>query len=151
MNDLTRLGIVGDPRALGESFSGGAAEMISPHKTRLRQGTLSADVHRERLLAIGDLFVQGYSLDWDRLMADGSGRRISLPTYPFDGESYWVGAPAVERPRRVAQVLTHSWQVSASTQETSATAQQLADGARDLSGTAAELARITNGFTLSQG
>jgi amino acid adenylation domain-containing protein len=74
------------------------------------QGSLSADVYRERLLAMADLYTKGYSLDWDRLLPDNAGRRISLPTYPFDGERYWVpDVPAVQSTQRVLQVLKQRW------------------------------------------
>ena len=75
----------------------------------IRDGSLDAEVYRERLLAMADLFAKGYGLDWDRLLPDG-GRRISLPTYPFDGERYWVsGAPTAKADRRVLQVLAQNW------------------------------------------
>ncbi|HVI53489.1 MAG TPA: SDR family NAD(P)-dependent oxidoreductase, partial [Luteibacter sp.] len=42
-----------------------------------------------------DLWVKGLSVDWQRLYAGDRPRRISLPTYPFARERYWVAvAPA---------------------------------------------------------
>ncbi|HKP96343.1 MAG TPA: SDR family NAD(P)-dependent oxidoreductase [Fibrobacteria bacterium] len=43
----------------------------------------------EHLTALADLYGQGYSLDYTALFPQGS-RRISLPTYPFAGESHWA-------------------------------------------------------------
>ena len=43
--------------------------------------------------AIGDLFVQGYALDYAALFAKGS-RRLPLPTYPFADGRYWVETAA---------------------------------------------------------
>ncbi|MEH6633682.1 MAG: SDR family NAD(P)-dependent oxidoreductase, partial [Halopseudomonas aestusnigri] len=42
---------------------------------------------QEKLLG---LWVQGLNLDWARLYSAGHPRRISLPTYPFARDSYWV-------------------------------------------------------------
>ncbi|HML90355.1 MAG TPA: SDR family NAD(P)-dependent oxidoreductase [Methylomusa anaerophila] len=40
-----------------------------------------------------DFWVKGLSLDWDKLYGDVRPSRISLPTYPFAKERYWVGKP----------------------------------------------------------
>jgi len=40
-----------------------------------------------RLLA---LWVKGLIIDWDRLYTSTKPRRLSLPTYPFEKERYWV-------------------------------------------------------------
>src|SRR5262249_25588890 len=43
--------------------------------------------------------VKGLVVDWTRLYEAGPPRRISLPTYPFARERYWipeVGAPAAD-------------------------------------------------------
>ncbi|WP_025701963.1 SDR family NAD(P)-dependent oxidoreductase, partial [Paenibacillus forsythiae] len=37
-----------------------------------------------------DLWVKGMNLDWLKLYDGGKPRRISLPTYPFAKESYWI-------------------------------------------------------------
>lgn len=39
---------------------------------------------------LGGLWVAGVALDWELVYPDG-GRRIPLPTYPFEGKRYWVG------------------------------------------------------------
>ena len=54
--------------------------------------------YQETLCALADLYCQGYKLDWQNLHASATPRRISLPTYPFATERYWVEAstrPAV--------------------------------------------------------
>ena len=49
----------------------------------------------ENLAAIADLYIQGYSLDFQALFSRDS-KRMPLPTYPFGRERYWVdAAPAV--------------------------------------------------------
>jgi acyl transferase domain-containing protein/threonine dehydrogenase-like Zn-dependent dehydrogenase len=44
----------------------------------------------ECLAAIGDLFVQGYDLEFGKLFAGDPYSRVSLPTYPFAKEHYWI-------------------------------------------------------------
>ncbi|MCB0193851.1 MAG: SDR family NAD(P)-dependent oxidoreductase [Anaerolineae bacterium] len=51
---------------------------------------LSKAMYREKLLALADLFVQGYELAWSDLYACESCQRISLPTYPFEKKRYWI-------------------------------------------------------------
>jgi 3-oxoacyl-(acyl-carrier-protein) synthase/NAD(P)-dependent dehydrogenase (short-subunit alcohol dehydrogenase family)/acyl carrier protein len=46
--------------------------------------------YQETLCALADLYCQGYQLDWQNLHASATPRRISLPTYPFATERYWV-------------------------------------------------------------
>jgi polyketide synthase PksN len=37
-----------------------------------------------------DLWVKGFTVDWNKLYGDPKPLRISLPTYPFAKERYWV-------------------------------------------------------------
>lgn len=39
-----------------------------------------------------DLWVNGLSVDWNRLYGDSKPRRLSLPTYPFARERYWINS-----------------------------------------------------------
>jgi len=50
---------------------------------------VDAATRRDNLIALADLYCQGYELDWERLFGDQPPRRIRLPTYPFSGERYW--------------------------------------------------------------
>ncbi|PSL48187.1 acyl transferase domain-containing protein [Chitinophaga niastensis] len=62
-----------------------------------------------------DLWVKGLSFDWNRLYENGRPRRISLPTYPFARESYWITAAtpsSVVAPSTPSQQLTAEVQVS---------------------------------------
>jgi acyl transferase domain-containing protein len=45
--------------------------------------------YAERLAAVGELYVQGYRLEFARLFAGGGYSRVSLPTYAFARERYW--------------------------------------------------------------
>jgi len=51
-----------------------------------------------------ELWVKGLSFDWQRLYGDATPRRISLPTYPFARERYWVEGVQGERsPARIGE------------------------------------------------
>ncbi|MGG4439282.1 SDR family NAD(P)-dependent oxidoreductase [Brevibacillus fortis] len=43
-----------------------------------------------------NLWVQGVSFDWNKLYSDDKPRRVSLPTYPFARERYWID---VQKPK----------------------------------------------------
>ena len=49
----------------------------------------TVDGYVECLDTVADLYVQGYALDFHRLFAQGH-QTLSLPTYPFARENYWV-------------------------------------------------------------
>lgn len=46
--------------------------------------------YQEILLALADLYCQGYELDWERLFVGTGTKRVHLPAYPFAREQYWV-------------------------------------------------------------
>jgi acyl transferase domain-containing protein len=37
-----------------------------------------------------DLWVKGLGFEWEKLYGDVKPQRISLPTYPFAQERYWI-------------------------------------------------------------
>jgi acyl transferase domain-containing protein/acyl carrier protein len=39
---------------------------------------------------IGRLWLQGATVDWQAFYADETRQRLSLPTYPFEGQRYWI-------------------------------------------------------------
>jgi polyketide synthase PksM len=47
-------------------------------------------IERKKYEKLADLWVKGLVVDWKRLYGDDSPRRISLPTYPFARERYWI-------------------------------------------------------------
>jgi acyl transferase domain-containing protein/acyl carrier protein len=53
----------------------------------------------EQLLeSLGSLYTRGIDIDWIGFNADAPRRRVSLPTYPFERERYWVeSAPSWNR------------------------------------------------------
>jgi acyl transferase domain-containing protein/SAM-dependent methyltransferase len=58
----------------------------------------AAEEYLESLDSIAELYVQGYELSFERLFADDEYSRVSLPTYPFARERYWVEAAAPRQP-----------------------------------------------------
>ena len=48
--------------------------------------------YHKNLKVLADLYVKGYQFDWSQLYADEPKQRISLPTYPFAKERYWVSS-----------------------------------------------------------
>jgi polyketide synthase PksN len=46
--------------------------------------------YQDMLLVLADLYCQGYDLDWNKLYPEIKPQRISLPSYPFAKERYWV-------------------------------------------------------------
>jgi phthiocerol/phenolphthiocerol synthesis type-I polyketide synthase E len=48
------------------------------------------------LQAVGQLWVRGCSIDWDKFYATQRRHRLPLPTYPFDRQRYWLQNGAIE-------------------------------------------------------
>lgn len=47
-------------------------------------------------IALAELFARGVQVDWASLLP-GTGRRIKLPTYPFQHQRFWLDAPTATR------------------------------------------------------
>lgn len=55
------------------------------------------------LTTLGKLWEAGVSIDWVAL-ANGQGRqRLSLPTYPFERQKYWIDPPLLQQAARVPE------------------------------------------------
>jgi polyketide synthase PksN len=52
--------------------------------------TIDAWIAKGKYAKLLDLWVKGLNLDWNKLYQDARPRRVSLPTYPFARERYWV-------------------------------------------------------------
>ena len=56
-------------------------------------------IARKKFSKLLDLWVKGLDLDWNKLYGDNKPQRISLPTYPFARERYWIDAKVNGQPR----------------------------------------------------
>jgi acyl transferase domain-containing protein/acyl carrier protein len=68
----------------------------------LRRGR---DDRLEMLTSAAILHAHGAALKWDALLGACGGRRIELPTYPFQRERYWVEPTPARRTRRGTHAL----------------------------------------------
>ncbi|HSU89402.1 MAG TPA: type I polyketide synthase, partial [Terriglobia bacterium] len=61
------------------------------------QQTIEKWMVNKKLSRLLELWVKGLELDWSRLYGEVQPQRMSLPTYPFARERYWIDA-AADRP-----------------------------------------------------
>ncbi len=59
------------------------------------QQTIDKWIANEKFSKVLDLWVKGLELDWNKLYGEIKPERISLPTYPFARERYWIDAAPV--------------------------------------------------------
>ncbi|GED59055.1 SDR family NAD(P)-dependent oxidoreductase [Brevibacillus formosus] len=52
--------------------------------------TVETWIAKGKYAKLMDLWVKGVSIDWNKLYTDEKPRRVSLPTYPFAKERYWI-------------------------------------------------------------
>jgi acyl transferase domain-containing protein/SAM-dependent methyltransferase len=52
------------------------------------------------LASLGELWVSGAEVDWEGFHQNERRSRVSLPTYPFERRSYWIGARQGQAPAR---------------------------------------------------
>ncbi len=64
-----------------------AAETLHSNK-----GISKAEYY-QKLTVLAELYGKGYDPDWERPWFGRGGNRISMPTYPFAKESYWIPEP----------------------------------------------------------
>ena len=60
-------------------------------------------IARKKYGKVLELWVKGLALDWNKFYGDIQPRRISLPTYPFTKETYWV-PEAAAGPRGITKL-----------------------------------------------
>ena len=68
----------------------GMARLISPNQEILWLPSIvpGQDEQAQMYRSLATLFVNGYSVEWTQVFKQG--KRISLPTYPFQRERYWI-------------------------------------------------------------
>jgi acyl transferase domain-containing protein len=60
------------------------------------QGSQPDEAHL--LKSVGQLWLAGVDVDWQRLHAGDKRRRLPLPTYPFERQRYWIDSAASTSP-----------------------------------------------------
>ncbi|MGG4102530.1 SDR family NAD(P)-dependent oxidoreductase [Paenibacillus lautus] len=58
------------------------------------QEAIAKWIQRRKYDKLASLWVKGLDVEWNRLYGDTKPRRISLPTYPFSEDRYWVPEPS---------------------------------------------------------
>ncbi|MEW9701804.1 SDR family NAD(P)-dependent oxidoreductase [Paenibacillus sp. SI8] len=72
------------------------------------QRAVEAWMNKRKYGRLLELWVKGLSFDWNKLYGDEKPHRVSLPTYPFARERYWIRAietgvsPSAEAPQAAA-------------------------------------------------
>ena len=51
---------------------------------------VSAWLEKKKYKKVLRLWANGFDTDWEQLYTDSKPRRISLPSYPFRADRYWV-------------------------------------------------------------
>lgn len=81
---------------LGLSITQEDVRLMLPQDTDRKATILSVDPEPDvsieaKLLSIrGELYVAGADFDWEAIHPDGSGKLISLPSYPFEQKPFWI-------------------------------------------------------------
>lgn len=65
---------------------------IFPGNQQLTLSSLDSSQPEQAFLlqSLGRLWLEGVMVDWNRYYGNEKRRRVSLPTYPFEGERYWI-------------------------------------------------------------
>lgn len=93
-----------------QAFVEGSTEVVGLHRGRIarrREDLLAAAVDADTATPaqLAQAWILGHEIDWARLHAGAERRRLSLPSYPFAQERYWIEiAPAREETRASASV-----------------------------------------------
>jgi len=61
------------------------------------QDITNVNDYLEQLKVIADLYIQGYTLEYELLFSNGQYVKTPLPTYPFAREHYWVSNDAYNK------------------------------------------------------
>ncbi|HEU5133665.1 MAG TPA: SDR family NAD(P)-dependent oxidoreductase [Steroidobacteraceae bacterium] len=82
----------------GQDIEGAAQGQVKTHRDTLSvlnedpdfQHTVDRWIARGNLAKLLDLWAKGLEFDWRKLHGERQPRRLSLPTYPFAREKYWI-------------------------------------------------------------
>ncbi|RSZ60405.1 SDR family NAD(P)-dependent oxidoreductase [Massilia atriviolacea] len=75
----------------------GAGATAGLHRGRVQRS--KPEAARGDLDSVADAWVRGADVDWHALHPQGQRRRISLPSYPFARERYWIAAAGKTAPK----------------------------------------------------
>lgn len=81
----------------------------------------------ETMSALGQMWANGAEVDWNAFHSTERRRRVSLPTYPFERQTYWVGANASKNGRPDAPRDPFNWFYRALWREESIPPSRIAD------------------------
>ncbi|MEM7157012.1 MAG: SDR family NAD(P)-dependent oxidoreductase [Myxococcota bacterium] len=87
-------------RADGESASAGS---IAPPDERAIEVATARPEGESALRVLADAYEAGRDLDWSRVFAGRGGRRVPLPTYPFEDQRFWLSERTSVEPSTDAQ------------------------------------------------
>jgi acyl transferase domain-containing protein/acyl carrier protein len=79
-----------DLNVLTRHHADNSSEPLILHTNDGARGKMSE--HRFLLTRIGQLWLSGSTVDWAQYYSGEQRRRISLPSYPFEGQRYWLEA-----------------------------------------------------------
>ncbi|MDY7023049.1 MAG: type I polyketide synthase, partial [Cyanobacteriota bacterium] len=89
-----------DPaRILLEVGPGSSLRSLAKHQPAATECTILSSIHHPKeeiaddaflLKTLGQLWLAGVEVDWSKLHQPQSRQRLSLPTYPFERQRYWV-------------------------------------------------------------
>ena len=71
------------------------------------QHRIDRSLAENRLAELLDVWVKGVEIDWRRLYGEDTPRRVSLPTYPFARDRYWIEIQAAAPVGTVLHPLLH--------------------------------------------
>ncbi len=73
-------------RLIKQQAGNGAGHVVA----MMRRADEGASDEKLLLRALGQLWVAGVAIDWEGLHKGEQRRRVSLPTYPFERQRYWI-------------------------------------------------------------
>ncbi|MCB2360141.1 SDR family NAD(P)-dependent oxidoreductase [Clostridium estertheticum] len=53
-------------------------------------------VSKGKYISLAEIWAKGYNFDWNKMYSEYKPNRISLPTYPFAKETYWINKGKIE-------------------------------------------------------
>ncbi|PON19220.1 hypothetical protein C2W62_03870, partial [Candidatus Entotheonella serta] len=91
-------GLVGNAERLSpqeQAFCKKAFDLIIKdlHDVENLESRAGQTIYKDNLLALAGLYLKDFDLDWQRVYKGQSYHRVSLPTYPFSRDTYWIDEP----------------------------------------------------------